>query len=158
MMMKRNFATGLTLLSLLALPAYAEDAEARLDSETSYVYVAPNIVHARAHDIFTTLALTNTSIYWFNPRIYLIDADGEIVREFAPLLKGFGTWQKTSVDFLPEDFQGSAWIVSAQPIVATAFIHQLKADGSLVMLGSFALERMDREAAEALRQHASSWR
>jgi hypothetical protein len=153
--MKRDCAIGLTLLILLAAPALAEDADARLAPEIGHVYVAPSVVQSRAHDIFTTLALTNTSVYWFNPRIYLIDFDGEIVRQFAPLLKGFGTWQKASVDFLAEDFQGSVWIVSPQPIVATAFIHQVKSDGSVALLGNFGLERMEREAAEALRQRAA---
>lgn len=118
----------------------------------SRVYVAPNLVQNRDHGIFSTLTLTNTSEYWFNPRVYLVNTDGEIVKEFAPLLKGFGTWQKTTVDFLPEDFNGSVWIVSPQPIVASSFIHQIREDGTLGLLGNTELRGLEPAAAEAAAQ------
>lgn len=118
----------------------------------AYVYVAPNLIQSRSHGIFSTLALTNTTEYWFNPRIYLVDADGRIVQEFSPLLKGFGTWQKTTVDFLPEDFNGSVWIVSSQPIVASSFMHQLREDGSLSLLGNTELRGLEPAAGTAAAQ------
>jgi hypothetical protein len=117
-----------------------------------HVYVASNLVQSRAHGIFSTLTLTNTTEYWFNPRIYLVDAEGNVVKEFAPLLKGFATWQKSSVDFLPEDFNGSIWVVSTQPVVATAFMHQIHDDGTLSLLGNAALVDLEPAAGVAAAQ------
>lgn len=139
-----SVALLLTFAGTLLL-AEADQAQ----GESTYIYVAPNVIQSRAAAIFTTFALTNTSEYWFNPRIYLIDPDGEIVARFNPLLKGFGTLQKTTGDFLLEDFQGSVWIVSPQPIVASAFIHQSKLDHSLALLGTAGLEKMEAQAAVA---------
>jgi len=107
---------------------------------SKYVYVAPNAVQARELGIFTTITLTNTTNYWFNPTIYLIDPEGEIITQLAPLLKSFGTWQKASVDILEEDFRGSVWVISPQPIVSASFIHQFNPDGSLSLLGNAKLE------------------
>ncbi len=117
-----------------------------------HVYVAPNLVQSRAHGIFSTLTLTNTTEYWFNPRIYLVDADGNVIKQFAPLLKGFATWQKSSVDFLPADFSGSIWIVSSQPVVAAAFIHQIREDGTLSLLGNTGLVDLEPAASVAAAQ------
>jgi hypothetical protein len=114
----------------------------------NYVYVAPNAVQAQELGIFTTITLTNTTGYWFNPRIYLIDPNGGIIRQLTPLLKSFGTWQKASVDIIAEDFRGSVWIVSPQPIVSAAFIHQFRDDGSLSLLGNSKLEQIDSVQAE----------
>jgi len=115
---------------------------------TSYVYVAPNAVQSSELGIFTTITLTNTTNYWFNPKIILIDPDGEIVSQLTPLLKSFGTWQKASVDIVAEDFRGSVWVVSPQPIVSASFIHQFNSDGSLSLLGNSKLERINSAQAE----------
>jgi hypothetical protein len=121
----------------------------------SNVYVGSNVVQVQDADVFTTFTLTNTTAFWFNPRVYLINLDGEIVRQFAPLIKGYGSWQKTSVDLISEDFQGSVWIISPQPIVAAAFIHQLRQDGTVSLVATNGLERMDRDEADAAIQHLS---
>lgn len=123
-----------------------------------HVYVASNLVQSRSHGIFSTLTLTNTTEYWFNPRIYLVDTEGNVVKEFAPLLKGFATWQKSSVDFLPEDFSGSIWIVSTQPVVATTFMHQIRGDGTLSLLGNAALVDLEPAAGVAAAQALVSGR
>lgn len=113
-----------------------------------YVYVAPNAVQAQQLGIFTTVTLTNTTHYWFNPKICLIDPDGEIVKQLTPLLKSFGTWQKASVDIIDEDFRGSIWVIAPHPIVSAAFIHQLGEDGGLSLLGNSKLELIDGAHAE----------
>lgn len=144
----------LGLVLLLCFPTISGQgtSPAEAQEQSTYVYVAPNVVQVRsANDIFTTFALTNTTEYWFNPRIYLVDLEGDVVRHFAPLLKGFGTWQKSSVSLMPEDFHGSVWILSSQPIVGTAMIHQ-SSNGSLTLLGSTELKLMEPKAAESLRQ------
>ena len=132
------------LLVLLLQPALLHGEE----NGKNYVYVAPNAVQARELGIFTTITVTNTTNYWFNPRIYLIDPDGEIVSQLTPLLKSFGTWQKASVDIVAEDFRGSVWVVSPQPIVSASFIHQFNGDGSLSLLGNSKLERINSEHAD----------
>jgi hypothetical protein len=131
------------LLVLLSLPAFVQGVEVG----NNYVYVAPNAVQAEELGIFTTITLTNTTKYWFNPRIYLIDPDGEIIIQLTPLLKSFGTWQKASVDIVTEDFRGSVWVVSPQPIVSASFIHQFSGDGSLSLLGNTQLERINSAPA-----------
>ena len=138
---KRLMLAASSLLFLLVnmVPARGEE---------HYVYVAPNAVQAEDLDIFTTITLTNTTSYWFNPRIYLIDPNGEIIRQLAPLMTSFGTWQKASIDIVEEDFRGSVWVVSPQPIVSSAFIHQLRDDGSLSLLGNVKLERINSLQAE----------
>ncbi len=147
----------LVVLMGLLLPA-ATAAAGGIPSGNPYVYVAPNVIQSRAHGIFSTLALTNTTEYWFNPRIYLVNADGEVVKEFAPLLKAFATWQKSSVDFLPDDFNGSVWIVSSQPIVASSFMHQIRQDGSLSLLGNTELKGLETVAAESAVQALTTGR
>ncbi len=146
---------GLTVALVISLPTLsAAGSEITQSSATEQtVYVAPNVVQVRSLDIFTTFALTNATFYWFNPRIYFVNEDGEIVREVAPLLKGYATWQRTSLDLLDEDFHGSVWIVSPQPIVASAFLHQLQDGDKLLLLGNTELRRMDPEVARnALQQ------
>jgi hypothetical protein len=120
------------------------------EGRENYIYVAPNVIQARALNVFTTFALTNTTEYWFNPRICLVSPAGDIVHQFVPLLKGFGSWQKASVDLLVEDFIGSVWIVSSQPIVGLALIHQINEDESLTLVGNAEFERISNPAAEAL--------
>ena len=115
-----------------------------------HIYVAPNAVQAKEFGIFTTVTLTNTTDYWFNPRVYLIDPDGEIILQLSPLLKSYGTWQKASTDIVSEDFRGSIWVVSPEPIVSSAFIHQMNGAGSLSLLGTAKLERISGVRAEAL--------
>jgi len=139
----------------LVAPAMGADSTLPTPPEGGYLYVAPNVFQSKANGVFTTFALTNTTPFWFNPHIYLIDADGAVVKEFAPLLKGFGTWQKTTVEFVSEDFQGSIWVVSPQPIVSTAFIHQLRDDGTLTLLGSTELRKLDDAGAASAVQHLS---
>jgi hypothetical protein len=131
-------------LVLILQPGSTKGAE----SGRSYVYVSPNAVQAQELGIFTTIALTNTTKYWFNATIYLIDPDGEIVTQLAPLLKSFGTWQKATVDIVAEDFRGSVWVISPQPVVSTSFIHQFNLDGSLSLLGNSKLEEVDSLHAE----------
>jgi hypothetical protein len=116
----------------------------------SNVYVASNVVQWEGANVFTTFTLTNTTSFWFNPRIYLINLDGEIVRQFAPLIKGFGSWQKPTTELIDEDFQGSVWIISPQPIVASAFIHQLREDGTVSLVATNSLEKIDRDVADAV--------
>lgn len=132
------------LLVLLLQPAFLYGEEIG----ENYVYVAPNAVQAKELGIFTTITLTNTTDYWFNPRIYFIDPNGEIVTQLTPLLKSFGTWQKASVDIVAEDFRGSVWVVSPQPIVSASFIHQFNGDGSLSLLGNSKLERINSQHAD----------
>lgn len=151
---------GLPILIGWMLFGTAEPFAAALGSEPSQgpttsetVYVAPNVVQAKDLQVFTTFAITNATPFWFNPRIYLVNQDGEIVRQFAPLLKGFGTWQRTTLDLIDSDFQGSVWIVSPQPVVASAFLHQLQEGGKLVLLGNTELREMAADvAAVALQQ------
>ena len=151
--MLRTSSLILVITMVAATGIFGQQAETAGAAQTDdQVYVAPNVVQSRDFNIFTTFALTNTTPYWFNPRIYLINSDGEIVRQFAPLLKGYGTWQKSSVDLIPDDFQGSVWIISAQSIVASAMIHQVKADQSLSLLGTAGIEQMNRDVAEAMLQ------
>jgi hypothetical protein len=141
--MRRNtetLITGLMLvLGLNVLPVLGAG---------SYIYVAPNAVQAQELGIFTTVTLTNTTDYWFNPKICLIDPNGEIVGQLTPLLKSFGTWQKASVDIVPQDFSGSIWVISPHPIVSAAFIHQFNEDGGLSLLGNARLELIDNTHAE----------
>lgn len=154
MMNKSMILFGLAVV-LCASWAWAEQSPAALDGSTppSYVYVASSVVQIDSSDAFTSFTLTNTTPYWFNPQIYLIDLDGVIVRQFSPLLKGFGSWQKASSDLLTGDFQGSVWIISAQPIVASAFIYQYDAKaGSLTLLGNSTLERMTPDVASDIVQ------
>jgi hypothetical protein len=120
------------------------------EPKEQYIYVAPNAVQAREFNIFTTITLTNTTDYWFNPRVYLIDPDGDIIWQLSPLLKSYGTWQKASTDIVPEDFRGSIWVVSPQPIVSSAFIHQMNGTGLLSLLGTAKLERIGGARVEAL--------
>jgi len=134
-----------SLWSLLLLVAFAQGSELG----KSYVYVAPNAVQAQEFGIFTTITVTNTTNYWFNPTIYLIDPDGEIITQLNPLLKSFGTWQKATVDIVTEDFRGSVWVVAPQPVVSAAFIHQFNLDGSLSLLGNSKLEEVNSVQAEA---------
>ena len=120
------------------------------EPKEQYIYVAPNAVQAKEFDIFTTITLTNTTDYWFNPRVYLIDPDGEIIWQLSPLLKSYGTWQKATTDIVTEDFRGSIWVVSPEPIVSSAFIHQISGKGSLSLLGTAKLERIGGARVETL--------
>jgi hypothetical protein len=145
----------LGIMVLVCVPAVAAEsagqtpAAADNPDSSSHVYVASNVLQIDANQIFSSFTLTNTTPFWFNPHIYFVNTDGEIVRDFAPLLKGFATWQKPSTEFLSEDFQGSIWIVSPQPIVASAFIFQLDSKtGSLTLLGNNKLEQVAPEAAD----------
>ena len=133
------------LFLLILNPVFAEVEELG----KTYVYVAPNAVQVEELGIFTTIALTNTTNYWFNPKIYLIDPDGDVVSQLTPLLKSFGTWQKATVDIVAEDFRGSVWVVSSHPIVSAAFIHQFNLDGGLSLLGNTKLEEVDSTHAQA---------
>jgi len=135
--------TGLLLLLLLQ-PSFLCGA----GPGTNYIYVAPNAVQAKDLGIFTTITLTNTTKYWFNPCIYLVDPDGEIISRLTPLLKSFGTWQRASVDIVTEDFRGSVWVVSSQPVVSVSFIHQFNADGTLSLIGNSRLEPVYGQDAE----------
>ena len=120
---------------------------------TASILVGSNVIQTSEYHIFTSFTLTNTTPFWFNPQIYLIDANGVIVRKFAPLIKSFGTWQKPSGDFIDEDFQGSIWIVSSQPLVASAFIYQYEPEsGKLTLLGNSQLSTVTPEAADAALQ------
>ncbi|GAB4251180.1 MAG: hypothetical protein Kow00109_26970 [Acidobacteriota bacterium] len=139
-----------------AAASAGEPAQSPAATET--VYVAPNVVQAKDLNVFTTFAITNATPFWFNPRIYLVNQDGEVVRQFAPLLKGFGTWQRTTLDLIDSDFQGSIWIVSPQPIVASAFLHQLRDGRELQLLGNTELRRMDGEVAETALQQLTAAR
>jgi hypothetical protein len=146
--MKKN-QTAL-LIGVLLITVLASATGRAAAGRENYVYVAPNVIQARALNVFTTFALTNTTEYWFNPRICLVNPAGDIVYQFAPLLKGFGSWQKASIDLLLEDFAGSVWIVSSQPIVGLALIHQINEDGSLTLVGNAKFERISNTAAQAL--------
>lgn len=143
----RQKTTSPILTALLALslsPTFGWAAEI----QDKYVYVAPNAIQAGDLNIFTTITMTNTTDYWFNPSIYLIDPEGEVIKQLAPLLKSFGTWQRASVDIVADDFRGSVWVVSPQPIVAAAFIHQLGNNGTLSLLGNSRLELVGSVHAE----------
>ena len=149
MMTKCLILLGIAVL--VCVPAAATgQSTAPSDTSTppSYVYVAPNVLQFDAERVFTSFTLTNTTAFWFNPQVYLIDLDGVIVRRFSPLLKAFGSWQKPSTDLLDEDFQGSIWIVSSEPIAASVFMYQYSPkDGALTSLGSGKLEQVSAEVA-----------
>lgn len=108
----------------------------------NYVYVASNAIQYQELSIFVAVAITNTTEYWFNPVIYFLDTDGKVLRKVAPLIKGRSTWQKASSDLVTEDFQGSVWIVSPHPLIATTFIYQLIDSDILILLGSSNLRRI----------------
>ncbi len=153
MMKKWSILFG--ILVLLCVPVLSatsggqSPAAPDASGSASYVYVAPNVLQINASQVFSSFTLTNTTPYWFNPQVYLVNLDGEVVRHFSPLLKGFGTWQEASSSLVKEDFQGSIWIVSAQPIVASSFIYQYdSATGALTLLGNDKLEQVTPEAAD----------
>ncbi len=148
--MKKKLPILVAVVVLLCSPALpaGQAAEPQSSDSPSYVYVAPNVLEIDANKIFSSFTLTNTTPFWFNPRVYLVDLDGEIVRQFSPMLKGFGTWQKATIDLLETDFQGSIWILSPQPIVASAFIYQYEPkSGGLTLLGNGKLDQVAPEAA-----------
>jgi hypothetical protein len=142
-----NMPLVVTFLLILTLSPVLAGAEAE-ELASGHTYVAPNAVQVQELGIFTTIALTNTTHYWFNAKIYLIDPDGEVVTQLNPLLKSFGTWQKATVDIVAEDFRGSVWVISPQPIVSAAFIHQFNPDGDLSLLGNTKLEEVDSTHAQ----------
>ncbi len=153
-MSRKAWFAFLACVLLCVAPAMAEDSVSEAVTPSN-VYVGSNVLQVKDANVFTTFTLTNTTSFWFNPRIYLINLDGEIVRQFAPLMKAFGSWQKTSIDLIGDDFQGSVWIVSPQPIVASAFIHQLHDDGTVSLVTTNSLQRMDRDVADAVIQNLS---
>ena len=113
--------------------------EAIAASIAAYLYVSPAVIQDYELNIFTTIAITNTTEYWFNPRIFVLDSNGETIYNCAPLLHGRGTWQKASSDLIQDDFKGSIWIVSEQPIEAVTYIHQR--DGNkLTLLGAYQMK------------------
>lgn len=152
MMKKWSILFGILVLSCIPVLAATSGGQSTATPDTSssasYVYVAPNVLQIGANQVFSSFTLTNTTPYWFNPQVYLVNLDGEVVRHFSPLLKGFGTWQEASTSLLKEDFQGSIWIVSAQPIAASSFIYQYDSKaGALALLGNDKLEQISPEAA-----------
>ncbi|MEJ2082952.1 MAG: hypothetical protein P8Y94_12470 [Acidobacteriota bacterium] len=153
--MVKKLSLFLGIVALLCVPMVSAASEGQSPTaadnsgSTSHVYVAPNVLQLGANQIFSSFTLTNTTPYWFNLHIYFVNTDGEVVRDFSPLLKGFATWQKPSTEFLADDFQGSIWIVSPQPIVASAFIFQLDSKaGSLTLLGNNKLDEVAPESAD----------
>lgn len=145
----KKMSTLLLVILLLSIPNW-ETAKAAAPESDGYVYVAPSAYQSLAQNIYSSLGLTNLTEYWFNVHIFFVDSNGEIVRKVSPLLKGFGTWQRATPDLLPNDFQGSVWIISEQPIVSSAFIHQLGNDGKLSLLGTVEIKQVETKLAEPL--------
>lgn len=145
------------LLILLSHPAQAarKEGDQPLHQVTQLIYLAPNVIQKSEADVFTSFAVTNTTPYWFNVRIYLISAEGEIVQERTPLLKGYGTWQQSSGDLTEEDFQGSIWMISPYPLIAVSMNYQLLQDGKLTHLATVRLEKLDSDEEASLR-HSSA--
>jgi hypothetical protein len=142
---------SITLLIVLILSVTTlAFSESPIPPTDGYVYVAPSAYQSLAQNIYSSFGLTNLTEYWFNIHIFFVNSNGEIVRKVSPLLKGFGTWQKATVDLLPNDFQGSVWIISEQPVVSSSFIHQIGSDGRLSLLGTVAIEQVDTKLAEPL--------
>lgn len=115
------------------------------ESESNYVYLAPNVIQNADAGVFSSFAFTNTSPYWFNLSVYLVSTEGEIVLQLTPLLKGFGTWQQSSGALIQENFQGSIWVVSAHPLVGVSMNYQLRAGNQLSNLATVQLERLSSE-------------
>jgi len=137
------------IIALFMSPSYAEVNPQNPEFE-GHVYVAPSAYQSLAQNIYSSLGLTNLTEYWFNAHIYFVDSNGKIVRKVSPLLKGFGTWQRSTRDLIPDDFQGSVWIITGQPIASSAFIHQAVANGGLSLLGTVAIKEVDSSLAAPL--------
>lgn len=118
--------------------------------KTYYVYVAPIVKHDPAHGVFTTFAVTNTTQWWFNPSVNLVNSEGDKTATIVPLMKGFGTWQSTTYSIIGEPFHGSVWIVSAEPLIGFCYIHQLHEDGTIGLIANAKLELMEQTTSDSL--------
>lgn len=143
----------LLLVLLLLVPLSADGTP---EAAPQHVYVSSTVIHNAASRVFSSFAVTNTTRFWFNPDIYLVDRDGQVVHHASPLLKGFGTWHDISGSLLSDDFNGSIWIVSSQPLVVNSYTHQADEDGHVTLLASSEAKAMTASAVEAIVQNLTT--
>ena len=141
------------LLFLLLVP---QSVGGTPEAAPQYVYVSSTVIHDADSGVFSSFAVTNTTRFWFNPDIYLVNRDGQVVKHSAPLLKGFGTWHEVSGSLLSDEFNGSIWIVSAQPLVVNSYTHQEDQEGHVTLLASTEAKQMITSAVESIVESLSA--